>query len=173
MSLFRGFDYRDSKRESEAVRRQKFGGACEALRREKCEGGSCSHNTEDREQEWGFFSSKSVRKKRNEHNNVRKKKSNARWRTHGELKTESTSEAARKKKNRTGRGREEGGGAGPCKNAWWSEFKVVMNVALCCVNVPTMAEFFLHFCGYRLQPLPLIGKGIQGAGCGDTNEQLM
>ena len=46
-------------------------------------------------------------------------------RTHGELKTDSKSEVARKKKkNRTGRGREEGGGAGLCKSAWWSEFKV-------------------------------------------------
>ena len=39
-------------------------------------------------------------------------------RTPGELKTESKSEVARKKKNRTGTGREEGGGTGPCKNAW-------------------------------------------------------
>ncbi|KAJ8419569.1 hypothetical protein Cgig2_002206 [Carnegiea gigantea] len=114
---------RNKKRVIEAVRREKCGGVYEALRREKCEGGFSSHNTEDREQEWGFFSSKSVRKKRSEHNKGRKKKSNARWRMHGELKTESKKEVARKKKNRTGRGREDGGGAGPCKNAWWSGFK--------------------------------------------------
>ncbi|KAJ8421054.1 hypothetical protein Cgig2_015014 [Carnegiea gigantea] len=89
-------------------------------------------------------------------------------RMHSELKTKSKSEVARKKKNRTGKGRQEAGGTGPCKNAWSSEFEVVMNVALYFVNVPTMREIFLHFHGYRLQPWPLIGKGTQGAGGGDV-----
>ena len=58
------FGCQGKKRESEAVRREKCGGICEALRREKSEGGFSSHNTEDREQEWGFFGCKSLRKKR-------------------------------------------------------------------------------------------------------------
>ena len=48
-SLSAGFDCQCKKRESEAVRREKYGGVCEALRREKSEGGFSSHNTEERE----------------------------------------------------------------------------------------------------------------------------
>ncbi|KAJ8438308.1 hypothetical protein Cgig2_018788 [Carnegiea gigantea] len=42
--------------------------------------GFCSENNEDREQEWGFYRSRRVMKKRSEHNKGRKKKSSAQWR---------------------------------------------------------------------------------------------
>ncbi|KAJ8435322.1 hypothetical protein Cgig2_022923 [Carnegiea gigantea] len=54
------------------------GGRIKQLGERNSHRGFCNENNEDREQEWGFYRSKRVRKKRIEHNKGRKKKSSAR-----------------------------------------------------------------------------------------------